>query len=262
MITSFIVDAFTHKAFGGNPAAVCLLDTEMFDEKMQLIAAEFNLSETAFLIRSGDDSWKLRWFTPTTEVNLCGHATLASAHVLINECGLTNEIFRFQTRSGELTAKAIDQKIELNFPLTSTYPLQDTEFFKSVESNFVSLHQAGEDLLMELPNEQAVRNYQPNLSAIEQLDCRGLMITAASDASEFHFVSRFFGPRFGINEDPVTGSAHCALIDFWHKETGRTHFIARQVSKRQGILDIELLDNRVTLRGNSVTTANVQLRVD
>jgi PhzF family phenazine biosynthesis protein len=261
MIQSYIVDAFTSKAFGGNPAAVCLLDNEISDEKMQLIAAEFNLSETAFLIRVSDDSWKLRWFTPTTEVNLCGHATLASAHVLINECSLTNEIFRFHTRSGELTAKAIDQKIELNFPLTSSYALQDTDFFKSVENNFVSLHQAGEDLLMELPNEQAVRNYQPHLSAIEQLNCRGLIITAASDASEFHFVSRFFAPQFGINEDPVTGSAHCALIDFWHKKTGRTHFIAKQVSKRQGILDIELLDNRVALRGNSVTTANVQLRV-
>ncbi len=262
MIQSYIVDAFTPKAFGGNPAAVCLLEKEITEEKMQLIAAEFNLSETAFLFQIEDDSWSLRWFTPICEVNLCGHATLAAAHVLLNESKVRLDLLRFQTHSGELTARKIESGIELDFPLTPTSHINQTDFFHSVDQNFVSLHQAGEDLLLELATENQVKNYQPDLSAINQLDCRGLIITGPSNGYDCHFVSRFFAPRFGIDEDPVTGSAHCALIDFWSKKTGRDRFIAKQVSKRGGTLDIQLKGNRVALRGNNVTTANVQLRID
>jgi predicted PhzF superfamily epimerase YddE/YHI9 len=261
MIQSYIVDAFTSKPFRGNQAAVCLLEKPIDDSLMQSIAAEFNLSETSFLFPLAEGIWSLRWFTPICEVNLCGHATLAAAHVLLNECEVTLDLLRFQTRSGELSAKFVDQKIELDFPLTPTNQINKTDFFHSVDPNFVSLHQAGEDFLLELATENQVRSYQPNLSAIKQLDCRGLIVTAPGNGYDCHFVSRFFAPRFGIDEDPVTGSAHCALVDFWNKKTGRTHFIAKQISKRGGTLDVELKENRVALRGNSVTTANVQLRI-
>lgn len=262
MINSYIVDAFTSKPFAGNPAAVCLLEKPIDDELMQSIAAEFNLSETAFLLPLTDDSWSLRWFTPVCEVNLCGHATLAAAHVLLNEIKVNFDLLLFQTRSGELTARKMESGIELDFPLTPTTPINQTDFFHLVDQNFVSLHQAGEDLLMELATESQVKNYQPDLSAIKQLDCRGLIITAPGNSYDCHFVSRFFAPRFGIDEDPVTGSAHCALIDFWSKKTGRDHFIAKQVSKRGGTLNIQLKGNRVALRGNSVTTARISLLVD
>ncbi len=262
MIQSYIVDAFTSKPFSGNPAAVCLLEKPITDELMQSIAAEFNLSETSFLFPLAEGLWSLRWFTPICEVNLCGHATLAAAHVLLNECQGSLDLLRFQTRSGELTAKKLDASIELNFPLIPTSQIDQTDFFHSVNQNFLSLHQAGEDLLLELATDDQVKNYQPNLLAIKLLDCRGLIITAPGNGYDCHFVSRFFAPRFGIDEDPVTGSAHCALVDFWNKKTGRTHFIAKQISSRQGILDIELLRNHVALRGMSITTANVQLRID
>lgn len=261
MIQSYIVDAFTSKPFRGNQAAVCLLEKPIDDSLMQSIAAEFNLSETSFLFPLAEGTWSLRWFTPICEVNLCGHATLAAAHVLLNECDVALDLLRFQTRSGELTAKKLTAGIELDFPLTPTTQINNTDFFDSVDQNFVSLHQAGEDLLLELATENQVKSYQPNLSAIKQLDCRGLIVTAPGNGYDCHFVSRFFAPRFGIDEDPVTGSAHCALVDFWNKKTGRTHFIAKQISKRGGTLDVELKENRVALRGNSVTTANVQLRI-
>lgn len=262
MIPSYIVDAFTPTAFGGNPAAVCLLDKEISEEKMQLIAAEFNLSETAFLQKINSDTWNLRWFTPTTEVNLCGHATLAAAHVLAHEINLPLDLFRFQTKSGELTARKSADKLELNFPRIPTTPVNYAQFVNVVKTDFVSSSTAGEDLLVELKSEEEVKNYQPDLFAIEKLDCRGLIITATSAHSGSDFVSRFFAPKFGINEDPVTGSAHCALIDFWHQKTGLTEFVARQISKRQGILHLSLLDDRVALRGNSITTAKVELLVD
>lgn len=261
MIQSYIVDAFTSKPFSGNQAAVCLLEKSIDDSLMQSIAAEFNLSETSFLFPLTEGLWSLRWFTPICEVNLCGHATLAAAHVLLNERDVALDLLRFQTRSGELTAKKMESSIELDFPLTPTSQINQTDFFHAVDQNFVSLHQAGEDLLLELATESQVKNYLPNLLAIKQLDCRGLIVTAPGNGYDCHFVSRFFAPRFGIDEDPVTGSAHCALVDFWNKKTGRTHFIAKQISKRGGTLDVELKENRVALRGNSVTTANVQLRI-
>jgi len=262
MIQSYIVDAFTSKPFSGNQAAVCLLEKPIADELMQSIAAEFNLSETSFLFPLDEGLWSLRWFTPICEVNLCGHATLAAAHVLLNECGVALDLLRFQTRSGELTAKKLQSNIELDFPLTPTSQINQTDFFHSINQNFLSLHQAGEDLLLELATDDQVKNYQPDLLAIKQLDCRGLIVTAPGNGYDCHFVSRFFAPRFGIDEDPVTGSAHCALVDFWNKKTGRTHFIAKQISKRGGTLDVELKTNRVALRGNSVTTAQVELRAD
>jgi PhzF family phenazine biosynthesis protein len=261
MINAFVVDAFTNQAYQGNPAAVCLLENPLSEKIMQQIASEFNLSETAFLLPNNEHDWNLRWFTPTTEVNLCGHATLASAHVLINEYQLPTTPIKFQTRSGELTAKSLNQKIELDFPLIPTQPIENRTFVNPIANDAISLHQAGEDLLLEFDNELAVRNFHPDLSAIRQLDCRGLIITAPSNGYDCHFVSRFFAPRFGIDEDPVTGSAHCALIDFWHKKTGRDHFIAKQISKRGGTLDIQLNGTRVALRGDSVTTAKVSLLV-
>lgn len=261
MIQSYIVDAFTPKPFAGNPAAVCLLEKPLNDSMMQSVAAEFNLSETAFLVRLADDVWSLRWFTPACEVNLCGHATLAAAHVLLNESQIPLNLLRFQTHSGELTAKKKEAGIELDFPLTATTQIEP-DFFALVDYNFLSLHQAGEDFLLELETENQVKNYQPDLSVIKKMDCRGLIITAPGNGYDCHFVSRFFAPRFGIDEDPVTGSAHCALVDFWNKKTGRTHFIAKQLSKRGGVLEVSLLDNRVALRGNSVTTAKLQLMVN
>jgi len=262
MIKSYIVDAFTNQAFRGNSAAVCLLEEALDEKTMQSIAAEFNLSETAFLVRTETNHWNLRWFTPTTEVNLCGHATLAAAYVLSHELKLDVDLFRFHTKSGELTAKRLNNQLELNFPRTKTDIIFETDLIQSVASNFISLATAGEDLLIELLDERSVREYEPNFLEISKLPCRGLMITAKSQSLSYDFVSRFFAPRFGINEDPVTGSAHCALIDYWNRKTGKEHFIAKQLSKREGILDIRLLDNRVTLCGDCVTTAKVELFIE
>lgn len=260
-IPAFIVDAFTSRPFAGNPAAVCMLHKAMPESWMQSVAAEFNLSETAFLLRTEPGLWNLRWFTPEREVNLCGHATLASAHVLANELMTSHKIYRFATRSGELLATALDNSFQLDFPRTATEALAAEDLRNTlIQTDGAILHHAGEDLLLELPSADAVRNFKPNLDAIRQLDCRGLIITAAGTEGT-DFVSRFFAPAYGIDEDPVTGSAHCSLADYWHKRLGKHHFFAKQLSARGGDLEVMLEGKRVLLIGQAITTLRASLAV-
>ncbi len=257
-LSAFVVDAFTQTPFAGNPAAVCVLNEPRPDAWMQATAAEFNLSETAFLIQRESDLWDLRWFTPKCEVNLCGHATLASAHVLANELLIPRNSYRFSTRSGELRATSLDDGFQLDFPRIPVHPLASGNFEALLGREHQGLFAAGEDFLMVLENEKALSQYHPNLPAIKQLLCRGLIVTApGSDGVDF--VSRFFAPAYGIDEDPVTGSAHCSLGDYWSKRLNKNRLVAHQISARGGKLRVEVGEQRVLLEGSAVTSMRCQL---
>lgn len=255
----FVVDAFTHKPFSGNPAAVCILNEPKTDDWLQAVAAEFNLSETAFLWQEKSNQWKLRWFTPTCEVKLCGHATLASAHVLARELNLPHAEFLFSTLSGILTAKVDEKTITLNFPkiepkLFSQIYLQANDAgIKELKLTIVAAYQAGEDIIVELAHEDEVLNYSPELDKLAKIDTRGIILTAPSKNSDRDFVSRFFAPRFGINEDPVTGSAHCSLAVLWGKKLGKSSLRAEQLSQRRGFLKVGVHSEHVSLIGESMT---------
>jgi PhzF family phenazine biosynthesis protein len=249
-----IIDAFTDKPFSGNPAAVCLLDQPLSKDQMQSIAMEMNLSETAFVERTPEqDVFSLRWFTPSVEIDLCGHATLASGYWM-NESGWASglEMIRFQTRSGELRVKKSDDQICMDFPLiptlTDTHPHFAGEFFGN---QIVQAAQLGKTWIFELESEKAVRECVPNFAEIADNSELGIAITAPGDG-EFDMVSRFFGPNVGINEDPVTGFVHCALVDYWNQKTGKTQFKAFQASNRGGTLLLEKHDDRVFISGSAV----------
>ena len=255
----FVVDAFTHKPFSGNPAAVCILDEPKTDVWLQKIAAQFNLSETAFLWHQKDNQWLLRWFTPTCEVKLCGHATLASAHVLARELTTPYSEFLFSTRSGTLVAFVDDEKISLNFPkiqpkLFSGIYLHNEEVgIKQLNLDIVAAYQAGEDIIVELATEEEVLNYSPELEKLAKIKTRGVIITAPTGNNEKDFVSRFFAPSAGINEDPVTGSAHCSLAVLWSKKLGKQSLRAEQLSQRRGFLELGVHQEHISLMGKSST---------
>mmetsp|Transcript_30816 Transcript_30816/g.100346 ORF Transcript_30816/g.100346 Transcript_30816/m.100346 type:complete len:310 (+) Transcript_30816:865-1794(+) len=260
-----IIDAFTPKAYGGNPAAVVLLSGGAewpTDERLLLVAREFNLSETAFLrprVASASE-YDLRWFTPAVEVDLCGHATLASAH-FVYERQLVSEHanLTFHTRSGQLGAARQDALIELEFPQSAPAPVSADESARAAEAlqlsnepEYVGRNSVG-DLLVLLPSEAAVRGLAPEMARLATLGGRGVIVTAAGDEAEVDFTSRFFAPCVGIAEDPVTGSAHCALGPFWGERLGKSVLSAVQVSERIGILEVELLaDARIAIRGSAV----------
>ncbi len=256
----FQVDAFTDKAFAGNPAAVCIL-TEPRDEAwMQKMAQEMNLSETAFL-RKQADGYDLRWFTPTVEVALCGHATLASAHVLW-ETGLlaSEEEARFHTKSGLLTARRKGGWIELNFPATRDEPAAAPprlEEALGVKPLYVGKSRF--DYLLELDSEETVRNLKPDFGLLRTLHVRGVMVTSRATSQGYDFVSRFFAPGSGIDEDPVTGSAHCCLTPFWSKRLGKTELVAYQASRRGGTIRVRVSGDRVYLSGQAVTVLRGEL---
>jgi PhzF family phenazine biosynthesis protein len=249
-----VVDAFTDTPFAGNPAAVCLLDRPQPEGWLQKVAREMNLSETAFLLPEGD-GFRLRWFTPTVEVDLCGHATLASAHVLWEQGELSpGSTARFHTRSGLLTAEQKDGWIELDFPVEPAHPTDDSpnlEEILGVPSFLVGKNRM--DYLVEIPDEAALRGLQPDQAALSLLDCRGMIVTSRSTSREFDFLSRFFAPRAGIPEDPVTGSAHCCLGPYWGTKLDKTVMTAYQASTRGGIVKVELAGDRVRLSGKAVT---------
>lgn len=255
------IDAFAEAAFRGNPAAVCILDREHDAAWMQNVAAEMNLSETAFLLPAGSD-WSLRWFTPAVEVDLCGHATLASAHALWQE-GLVaaSETARFHTRSGLLTAEQRGDLIELDFPVKSSEPIDPpTELLASLgvkEPRWAGRNQF--DYLLEVESEDVVRSLQPDHATLRKLSVRGVIVTSRS--AEYDFVSRFFAPGSGIDEDPVTGSAHCALAPYWAERLGKTELLAYQASPRGGVVRIRLLGDRVKLGGRAVTVLRGELTV-
>jgi PhzF family phenazine biosynthesis protein len=259
-IPIFQVDAFAAAPFTGNPAAVCLLENEAKVGWMLSVAAEMNLSETAF-ITPHEDGFGLRWFTPATEVDLCGHATLASAHVLWETGRLAEaDTARFHTRSGLLTAKRTGDWIELDFPATPAESIEPppglSDLLGSVPK-FVGRSRF--DLLLELTDAEELRDLNPDFVGLSSLPIRGLIVTAKSDVPEFDFLSRFFAPAAGINEDSVTGSAHCALAPFWAKRLGKDEMTAFQASPRGGVVKVKLVGDRVLLRGQAVTVLRGEL---
>jgi len=255
------VDAFTSEPFSGNPAAVCILPEEREATWMQNVAREMNLAETAFLVPRSD-GYGLRWFTPTVEVDLCGHATLASAHVLWETSRLaTAETARFHTRSGLLTAVRRGDWIELDFPATPDTPVEAppglVEALGGVSPRYVGKGRF--DYVVELDGEEAVRGLRPDFGRLGRVGARGVIVTSRSASTDWDFVSRFFAPAFGIDEDPVTGSAHCCLAPFWSRRLKKDTFLARQVSARGGVLKVELRGDRVGLGGQAVTVLRGEL---
>jgi PhzF family phenazine biosynthesis protein len=248
------VDAFTEKPFSGNPAAVCLLSESRDSAWMQNVAREMNLSETAFLQKEAD-GYNLRWFTPAVEVDLCGHATLASAHILW-ETGLLSpqEQARFHTRSGLLTAECRGGEIELNFPAKPEEPAappSDLATALGVKPRYTGRSKF--DYLVEVESEDTVRGLTPDFSLLKSLAIRGTVVTSRASTAGFDFVSRFFAPAVGVNEDPVTGSAHCTLGPFWSKRLGKSDLYAYQASPRGGTLRVTVAGDRVFLAGKAVT---------
>jgi PhzF family phenazine biosynthesis protein len=254
------VDAFTSRPFSGNPAAVCVLPGERDPAWMQNVAQEMNLAETAFL-HPRPDGWGLRWFTPAVEVDLCGHATLASAHVLWEMGRLrAEETARFHTRSGVLTAVKRGDWIELDFPATPDEPVEPPDGL--AESLGVTPRYVGKsrfDYLVEIDGEDAVRYLRPDFGLMKKVGGRGVIVTSSSATPEWDFVSRFFAPASGIDEDPVTGSAHCCLAPFWSRRLNKTSFRARQISARGGELKVDLAGDRVRLGGQAVTVLRADL---
>jgi PhzF family phenazine biosynthesis protein len=262
------VDAFTDRPFTGNPAAVCLLPEGPWpdDTWMRAVALEMNLSETAYVrpAPDGDAQWGLRWFTPVTEVALCGHATLAAAHVL-REDGLLGGRAGFATLSGVLTAEALDEAaIALDFPANPPSPeTPEAGLAAALGAEPVAAYGTGAlgDLLVELADEKAVRGLVPDQAALARLEARGVIVTAAADgtAGGYDFVSRFFAPRQGIPEDPVTGSAHTALAPFWSARLDRPELTGFQASPRGGLVGTRLTADRVVLTGRAVTVLDATL---
>ncbi|MBV8517261.1 MAG: PhzF family phenazine biosynthesis protein [Acidobacteria bacterium] len=257
------VDAFTAAAFRGNPAAVCLLDRERDDAWMQNVAAEMNLSETAFLLQR-DDGYSLRWFTPAVEVALCGHATLASAHALWEEQLLdANERARFYTKSGLLTADRDGEWIELDFPATaanaSDAPDGLLDALGLAGASFIGRNKF--DYLVEVDSEETVRALAPDHARLRTIPVRGVIVTSRASNGDYDFVSRFFAPGSGVDEDPVTGSAHCALAPYWAAKLGREELTGFQASARGGIVRVRVDGARVKLRGNAVTVLRGELVV-
>ncbi len=258
----FQVDAFTQEPFKGNPAAVCLLAQSQPNSWMLALAAEMNLSETAFLLREGEN-WRLRWFTPKTEVSLCGHATLASVKVLF-ETGLAakDQPVRFLSQSGVLTASWRDGQIELDFPRMVPAPIEvDPRVRTALGVNIQGSVRSGNYFLYEVENAGAVRRASPNFTALEELPVPEVIITAHSDDPKFDFISRFFAPQLGIDEDPVTGSAHCLLAPYWAGKLGKEIFSAYQASARGGVLEVSLSGDRVRIAGHARIVFEADLRV-
>ena len=249
-LSLFQVDAFTSKRFGGNPAAICPLDSWLSDEQMQTIAQENNLSETAFFVKNGS-SYDLRWFTPAIEVDLCGHATLATAHTLFEHLGYDQPILTFQTKSGKLTVEKRNDKLVMNFPNQKPQPTETpANLIEGLGKKPLEVLRSV-DYFVVYENEAEVASLNPNFFLLNEVDTRGIIATAPGD--EVDFVSRFFGPRAGINEDPVTGSAHCALTPYWAEKLGKNELTAKQISERVGDLLCTLKGDRVELAGNAVT---------
>ena len=258
-----ILDSFSNQPFSGNPAGVCLLENAISQELMQQIAMEMNLSETAFVERTSDPRvFSLRWFTPAVEVDLCGHATLASASWMFHEGWVKPEdTIHFQTRSGILSVTKTGEGVCMDFPLipttVDTHPDHAKTLFGAV---LVQAARLRGNWIFELEDEMAVRNLSPDFAVLAATSDEGFIVTAAG-SNEYDLVSRYFGPNLGINEDPVTGFAHCALVDYWYKKTGKTSFKAYQASKRGGVLYLEKKEDRVLIQGKAVVVFKGNLSI-
>ncbi|MGD1901938.1 MAG: PhzF family phenazine biosynthesis protein [Geitlerinemataceae cyanobacterium] len=260
-ISIYQVDAFSNRPFSGNPAAVCLLDDDRDDEWMQEMAAEMNLSETAFPRAIDEKRVSLRWFTPTVEVDLCGHATLAAAHVLWESGAIAPETtIEFETHSGPLFACRRGDWIELDFPAQPVRPLNPvpSSLLAGLEvsrARFVGTD--GADYVVELDSAEALRTLEPSQTLLSRLPLRGVTVTARAEVGDrYDFISRFFAPNAGIPEDPVTGSAHCSLATYWAGQLKKNDFWAYQASARGGELKVSLVGDRVKLCGQAVTVFN------
>jgi PhzF family phenazine biosynthesis protein len=243
------IDAFADQPFTGNPAAVCPLDAWLPDELMQSIAGENNLSETAFFVAEGD-GYRIRWFTPTSEVDLCGHATLATAYVLFHCLDYDGDTIAFASKSGRLTVMRDGELLVMNFPAQPPVPCDTPEPIRRAFGIEPAACLKSEDYLVVFEHEAQVLAAEPDLEQLRKLDARGVIITAPS--TEYDFVSRFFAPKFGIDEDPVTGSAHCILTPYWAKRLNKSTLQARQLSKRGGEVMCELKGERVSIAGRAV----------
>ena len=251
IIPIYQVDAFTDDLFSGNPAAVCPLEEWLPDEVMQKIAMENNLSETAFFV-SKDEGFEIRWFTPLVEVDLCGHATLASAHVIFNHLGWDGSTISFISRSGELIITRKDDRITLNFPADTIHPAVPPEvLLKSLNAVPEESYAGKTDFMLVLPTQKEVEMLDPDFELMKKSGGRGVIVTAKGETVDF--VSRFFGPQVGVNEDPVTGSAHTTLTPYWSKKLGKSELTALQLSKRRGRLWCRDLGERTEISGNAVT---------
>lgn len=249
-IPLYQVDAFAERVFEGNPAAVCPLDRWLDDATMQAIAAENNLSETAFFVSTSDGSADLRWFTPRVEVDLCGHATLASAHVWFHHLGHAGSEVTFRTRGGVLLVRRAVHGLQMDFPVLRTAPCEVPAGLSAalgVQPNQVL---RGRDLIAVFEEPQQIRTLSPDFAAIARLDAHGVLVTAPG--TDCDFVSRCFFPSAGVDEDPVTGSAHCGLAPYWAQRLGRSRLFARQLSRRGGSMHCEVRGDRVLLEGNAV----------
>lgn len=254
------VDAFAEKPFSGNPAGVCILNEKLDEKLMQKIANEMNLSETAFLVKEGE-GYNLRWFTPNAEVDLCGHATLASAHILWEKGYLRkDQEAKFSTKSGLLTAKMNNGWIELNFPAVleeKTEPPAGLLEALGAEASYIGKNKF--DYLVEVESEEIVTVIKPDFMRLSKVPTRGVIVT--SKAREYDFVSRFFAPEVGVWEDPVTGSAHCCLGLYWQKKLNKDEFIAYQTSERGGVLKVKVVGERVLISGKAVTVLEGELLI-
>ncbi|NNM59895.1 MAG: PhzF family phenazine biosynthesis protein [Legionellales bacterium] len=254
MTKIWIVDAFTDKAYSGNPAAVMVVSEFPPEKTCQAIAAEMNLSETAFVKCLDTDYFHIRWFTPTTEVKLCGHATLASAQILFTEQLTQSNTIRFDSLSGVLNVTQDAAGLILDFPLQKigeSLNLSEFEDLLDLKGNILNVVQAYDDVIVELRDVATLHAFKPNLEQIKQLPCRGIILTVANQG-QYDFISRFFAPRVGVVEDPVTGSAHCKLAHYWSQKLNKTHLYAFQASARGGKLELIVKNERVLLKGNAV----------
>ncbi|MDX1252569.1 MAG: PhzF family phenazine biosynthesis protein [Gammaproteobacteria bacterium] len=255
-LKQYQVDAFTDRVFGGNPAAVVPLSSWPDDSLLQAIAEENNLSETAFFV-SSEKGFTLRWFTPVKEVDLCGHATLAAAHVIFEILGYAEQVITFETRSGELFVERKGKRLEMDFPACPPTPCEPpTALAEGLGQRPIEVL-AADDYLAVFDNEATIRALTPNHALLGQLDLRGVAVTAPG--TDVDFVSRFFAPKFGVPEDPVTGSAHCELAPYWANRLGKNILNAKQVSRRGGNITCEVKSGRVALSGYAVTFMEAEI---
>ena len=259
-IKLYQIDAFTDKVFGGNPAAVCVLDEWLSESVMQNIAAENNLAETAFVVPRGD-AYEIRWFTPTVEVDLCGHATLAAAYVLFRYYNHpTDKIVLHSRNSGQLAVTKQGEELTLDFPVDTISEIETPKvLIEALDKTPVASYKGKTDFLLLFPSQQDIEALDPDFRLVESAGGRGVIVTAPGD--EVDFVSRFFCPNVGINEDPVTGSAHTTLTPYWSSQLGKTTLTAKQLSKRQGNLTCELAGDRVKITGKAVTYLTGEIEV-
>ncbi len=248
-IPIYQIDAFTSEVFRGNPAAVCPLDEWLPDETMRKIANENNLSETAFFVEEGEH-YHIRWFTPQTEVKLCGHATLASAYVIFNELGYRDREINFRSESGNLYVSSDNEWIVMDFPSQPPVPCEPPQALTDGLGNMPAQVLKSEDYIAVFDSEEEILSLNPDYETLKNVPLRGISVTARGISSDF--VSRFFAPKVGINEDPVTGSAHCELTPYWWERLGKKKLYARQLSGRGGEIFCELKNDRVFLRGRAV----------